>query len=163
MGILEVSVEEFAVACLKGRAVGVLLHGEAVYAGFIEVDAAAVPDLHGAVAHALVKEGHVGIGLGLAHLLCGDEFRVLAENAGEACLKGVSPIVDGRSNLKFLPVGGVAEVLALCVVHALEGGRGTGSPAAAVFPCEAAAYGVGLLHLVSGGEFQHVYGIESGV
>ena len=54
MGILEVSVEEFAVACLKGCAVGVLLHGEAVYAGFIEVDAAAVPDLHGAVAHALV-------------------------------------------------------------------------------------------------------------
>ncbi len=76
--VFGICVQEASEACLKRRAIGVLLHGEAVYAGLVEVRAAAVPHLHGAVAHALVKEGHVGFGLGLSHLLCGNEFGVLA-------------------------------------------------------------------------------------
>ena len=55
------------------------------------------------------------------------------------------------------------KVLALCVVYALERYGYAGSPGAGVFPGKAASYGVGLFHLVSGGEFQHVHGVEAGV
>ena len=61
---------------------GDFTHGKTVYAGLGKVNAAAVPGLVGAVAHALVQEGVVGFGLGGADLLGLDEFRRLFKDVG---------------------------------------------------------------------------------
>ena len=159
---LSVGVQPVPQGELQGAAVGDALHGEAVHAGFGEVNAAAVPVLQGAVAHALVQEGVVSLGLGRANLFGLDEFRRLLQDVSGAHPPDVAVVQDRGDEFHFLPVSGVPQVLAFGVVYAAEAGGEAGNPAAAVLPGQAAGNVVGLFALVAGREFQHVHGEVAG-
>ena len=158
MGILDIGIKETADAPLQGDGIGELLHGEAVYAVSGKVDTHAVPGLHCAVAHALVQEGHVGLGVVYAVHGRGDKFRRFPKAVGCSGHPAVAAVHHGRRHLKLLTVGGMPQVLALGVVDATEAELCARGPSAGILPGKAAANVVGLAQLVSGGELKDVHG-----
>ena len=135
------------------------LHGEDAHAGLVQMDAVAVPDLVGAVPHALVQEGEIRLVRRGAYLLGVNRFRALAEDIGGG---EPDPVVaddrDGRLHLQVHAVGRMADILALGIVRCGIIGLDAEGELLRERGGEAATQLVGLARLVSGGEFQHIDG-----
>ena len=123
------------------------------------MEAVAVPDLIGAVAHALVQEGVVGLVRRAADLFRVDAFRPFPEHIGDGH-SGVFIHLDRDRGLhpQRHAVGRMADILALGVIGGAVVGLAAKDKEFVVhFVGEPAAHPVGLARFVAGGELDHVH------
>ena len=121
------------------------------------MDAVAVPDLVGPVAHPLVQKGIVGLVRCASNLFCVNAFRPFLENIGNRAASGFVKERESGLHAERHAVGRMPDILALGIIGGRIGRFDAGAEPFCEFRQESPVQPVGLPCLVPRGEFQHVH------
>ena len=143
--------------CDTGEPVGKLPDREYADARLVQMDAVAVPDLVGTIAHAFIQEGIIRLVGGGANLFCVNGFRPLPEDIGDGDAAFIGREDRDRG---FHPerhaISRMADILALGVIGGHIIGLDAEGEIIKELRREAAAQLVGLARLVARGQFHHI-------